>query len=153
MEAIFKRLFTRAGKADSIRIESAGIQGTGGVPRSEHDALAEYPEGAIMIPMLKDAGLDISAHRYRPVCRKLMEEAAVVMVPSEDIRSGQPNALRNQFPEFSNKIMLLRELVSEQIDIPDFGGSFDAAVHRTSLDLMLEYAERGYGQLSVLLRI
>lgn len=146
MEVKLKQLFEIAGRSD-VRVTSAGIAGTGGADRSRHTALSEYPEGAIMLPMLASAGLDISAHQHQPVTAELMAEAMVVLVPGEDVRSGRSNALIAQYPEHARKVKLLSEMVGREDDIPDFGDSQDPTLHERSLLMIVEFCEQGFKRI------
>lgn len=153
MEAKLRALFFERGLIGRVRLASAGIQGTHHTSPPRFMTLAEYPEGAIMLPMLREKGIDVSAHRYQPVTRVLVREAALILVPSEDIRSGRPNAMIRQFPFCKGKTKLFSELIGKKEDVPDFGDSFDEKIHRQSLEMICLFAEQGFTQLCVLASI
>ncbi len=153
MEARLKELFFQHGLVDQVRVDSAGIQGTGGTTTSKFLRLAEYPEGKIMLPLLAERGLDVSEHVYQPTTEQLVKEAAIILIPSEDIRSERPNALAKQFPQYRDKMILFSELVDEHEDVPDFGDCFDPAVHKKALEMIYDFCERGYDRLCDILKL
>lgn len=151
MEAKLKQLLAERGLADRVRIDSAGIQGTGGTAPPKFLRLADYPEGKIMLPLLAKRSLDITEHVYQPITEQLIKGTDVILIPSEDIRSERPNALAKQFPQYRDKMILLSELVGEHKDVPDFGDCFDQAVHKKALDMICDFTEEGFHRLCGLL--
>lgn len=151
MEVKLKQLFYQHGLAGQVRIDSVGIQGTGETSPPKFLRLAEYPEGKIMLPMLAGRGLDVGEHTYQPATKRLVQDAAIILIPSEDIRSERPNALAKQFPQYREKMVLLSELVEEYKDVPDFGDNLDPAVHRRALEMICDFTERGFERLVGLL--
>lgn len=151
MESKLRSLFADRGLSDRVCIESAGIQGTGNTALPRFLTLADYPEGAIMLPMLKKKGIDVSTHIYQPVTEQLIKDAILVLVPSEDIRSVRPNSLAIQFPSYKDKIKLFSELIEKTEDVPDFADSFDERLHRKALEMICTFAEQGFSRLCTII--
>lgn len=115
-------LRSRLGMGAPWRILSAGIAASDGAPAS--------PEGVVA---LREIGLDLSAHRSRPLTRTLAE-AADLLVP---LSLTHYAAIIERFPEAREKTLLLGSFLGDghgpPRDIPDpIGG--DAAVYRATRD-------------------
>lgn len=93
------------------RIESAGtwtIQG--------------QPAASYTLQVLQHRGIDIYDHRSRPVNRELLAQFNLILT----MESGHKEALRIEFPEFTDRIFMLSEMIGEVSNIPDpMGGSID----------------------------
>jgi protein-tyrosine phosphatase len=108
------------------RVLSAGIAATEGCPASPESVAA-----------LRERGLDLSAHRSRPLTRALVESADL-LVPLSLLHYA---AIVDRFPEAREKTLLLGSFLGDghgpPQDIPDpIGG--DAALYRTIRDRIAE---------------
>jgi protein-tyrosine phosphatase len=106
--ALFVRSLVKKGKLQDYHVESAGTW-------------AET--GALVVPSTKwindYLGLDLAAHRARPVTRELLGRQDLILV----MENNHWEALRVEFPEIRERIHLLSNVVTGMIyDIPDPGG-------------------------------
>jgi len=116
--------------------ESAGVAAWGGGPAS--------PEA---IEVMREIGVDISAHRSRKLSWKLVEEADLILA----MTGGHLHEINQRFPEAKGKVQLLNSFgPGPAADVADpFGLSADAYRHtRDELvqalgDLLLHLAEHG----------
>ena len=116
--------------------ESAGVAAWGGDPAS--------PEA---VEVMREIGVDISAHRNRPLTRALVDEAAIILAMTD----GHRREIERHFPEAAAKVRLVKSfgaVPAEDVADP-FGASVDAYRHiRDELvqalgDFLLYLAERG----------
>ena len=116
--------------------ESAGVAAWGGDPAS--------PEA---VEVMREIGVDISAHRNRPLTRALVDEAAIILAMTD----GHRREIERHFPEAAAKVRLVKSFgAAPAEDVADpFGASVDAYRHvRDELiqalgDFLLYLAERG----------
>lgn len=67
-------------------------------------------------------GLDIRAHRSKPVTLDLVQAADLVLT----MERNHKEALRAEFPDYAGRILLLTEMVGREENIDDpIGGSLD----------------------------
>jgi len=93
------------------QIESAGTWTVLGQPA------ASYTQ-----QVLQQRGIDIHDHRSRPVNRELLAQFSLILT----MESGHREALMVEFPEFSDRVFLLSEMIGEIYNIPDpIGGSIE----------------------------
>ncbi|MCI0520643.1 MAG: low molecular weight protein arginine phosphatase [Chloroflexi bacterium] len=99
-------LFREKVKASSEawRVESAGTWASAG------DSAARVSQAILL-----DKGIDLSAHRSRPVSRELLQEFNLILVMEE----GHKEALRIEFPEAAGKIYMLSEMIGQVYNIQD----------------------------------
>ena len=120
--------------------ESAGVAAWGGDPAS--------PEA---VEVMREIGIDISAHRNRPLTRALVNEAAIILAMTD----GHRREIERRFPEAAAKIRLVKSFgAAPAEDVADpFGASADVYRHvRDELvqalgDFLLYLAERGELQI------
>jgi len=80
------------------------------------------PAASYTLQVLQHRGIDIYDHRSRPVNRELLAQFNLILT----MESGHKEALRVEFPEFSDRIFLLSEMIGEVSNIPDpIGRSID----------------------------
>ena len=116
--------------------ESAGVAAWGGTPAS--------PEA---IEVMREIGVDLSAHRNRSLTRALADEAAIILAMTD----GHRREIERHFPEAAAKVRLVKSFgAAPAEDVADpFGASVDAYRHvRDELvqalgDFLLYLAERG----------
>jgi len=80
---------------------------------------------------LQHRGIDIHDHRSRPVNRELLARFNLILT----MEYGHKEALRVEFPEFSDRIFLLSEMIGEVSNIPDPMGSSIDDFEETAGDL------------------
>ena len=120
--------------------ESAGVAAWGGDPAS--------PEA---VEVMREIGIDISAHRNRPLTRALVNEAAIILAMTD----GHRREIERHFPEAAAKVRLVKSFgAAPTEDVADpFGASADVYRHvRDELvqalgDFLLYLAERGELQI------
>ena len=116
--------------------ESAGVAAWGGDGAS--------PEA---VEVMREIGVDISAHRNRKLTRALVDEAAIILAMTD----GHRREIERRFPEAAAKVRLVKSFgAAPAEDVADpFGASVDAYRHvRDELiqalgDFLLYLAERG----------
>jgi len=110
-EALLRDRLQKRGLTD-WQVESAGTwaQEVRGASRYSVEILAEQ-------------GLDIREHRSQMITRQHLQDADLVLC----MESGHVEALRAEFPEYTDKIYLFSEMVGHSYSISDpFGQSKDA---------------------------
>lgn len=108
-EAIFNALAERG--AVPARAESAGLY-----------ALPQSPASGEMRVVAKQMGLSLEEHRARPLSRKMLEEASLVLCMTQ----GQAEQLGRICPEQQGKIWAIRRCAGGEGDVSDpFGGSLE----------------------------
>ena len=120
--------------------ESAGVAAWGGDPAS--------PEA---VEVMREIGIDISAHRNRPLTRALVNEAAIILAMTD----GHRREIERHFPEAAAKVRLVKSFgAAPTEDVADpFGASADVYRHvRDELvqalgDFLLYLTERGELQI------
>ena len=132
--AILSKALEEMGIAEGWRIGSAGTWATAGLP-----ALQIVSSAADVL------GLDLSGHRSARVSGDLLQEHDLILV----MEASQKEALVSEFPELSERIYLLSNVVERRIyDIPDLRGS-EKAVIETGLELN-DLIRRGRDSICVL---
>jgi len=86
------------GESAVITVSSCGTGGFTDIPASEE-----------AVQVMKEAGVDISSHRSRPLTAGLLKEADLVLVMSE----RHLRHIEMLYPEFGRTTFLLRDYVSE----------------------------------------
>jgi protein-tyrosine phosphatase len=78
------------------------------------------PASAYTIAEMLERGIDMSPHRSRNIAEALIRRADLVLVMTRD----HAEALSVAFPDQSDKLYLLSDMVRETYDIPDpYGGT------------------------------
>jgi protein-tyrosine-phosphatase len=96
---------------EPLEVLTAGTATVEGLPASAHAVTA-----------MQECGLDLGAHRSRPVTQELLESVDLVLTMTRSHRA----ALKAQFPGQAAKIHTLAEYVGSPRDVEDpFGGSLD----------------------------
>mgnify|MGYP003601656164 CR=1 FL=1 len=120
--------------------ESAGVAAWGGDGAS--------PEA---VEVMREIGVDISAHRNQKLTRALVNEAAIILAMTD----GHRREIERHFPEAAAKVRLVKSFwAAPAEDVADpFGASADVYRHvRDELvqalgDFLLYLAERGELQI------
>ena len=88
---------------------------------------------------MKNKGIDISEHRARSVGKDLLQVFDLILT----MESGQKESMRVEFPEVSDRIFLLSEMVNQKQDVDDpYGGVFSE--YEQAADEIEEYLLGGY---------
>ena len=120
--------------SDQWKIESAGVWDMGGQQVAANTQL-----------ILKERGIDLNDHTSRTVSGTMLSEFNLVLV-MEDIHK---EVLKLAFPEYTDRIYMLSEMVGEFYDIVDpIGGSL-ADFEETALEMERILTE-GFEKISIL---
>jgi protein-tyrosine-phosphatase len=103
-QILFNNKMVEMGLKKYYQAESAGSWGVDDIP-----AAIEGQQ------VMRQRGLDLSAHRSRVVTQEIIENADLVLT----MERGHKEALKIEFPEKSGKIFLLSEIVNTIYDIED----------------------------------
>jgi protein-tyrosine phosphatase len=104
-EAAFRKIIQERGFENDWVVGSAGCW--------TEDGLPPFPSAAWMLEHL---GLDLSGHRSRSITRELIAQHQLVLV----MEKNQKEALQFEFPELSQKILMLTDACNRPVyDIPD----------------------------------
>jgi len=93
-EGILRYLVASDAFKGDIKVVSAGV---GAIKGHKASALAEE--------VCLDAGINISKHTSQPVTKRLLKDADLVLAMTQD----HENELKRLYPEFREKVFLLRE--------------------------------------------
>jgi protein-tyrosine phosphatase len=119
-EALFNQLLGEENLADQYQAESAATWGMDGLPAA---ADGQW--------VMRDRGLDISAHCSREVTPDIIREADLVLA----MESGHVEALRFEFPFKADQIYLLSEMAGPPYDVDDPYGRGVDRFERTAQEL------------------
>jgi protein-tyrosine phosphatase len=117
-EALFGQIVRDAGEAEDWWIESAGVSAFDGEQATNNTRV-----------VAAERGLDLSSHRSKLATRQVVEPFSVVLVMEERHR----RMLRDQFPEYSDRIHLLKEMTGGTDDVHDPVGT-DIVNYRAMAD-------------------
>ena len=78
-------------------------------------ALVGEPAAPNTQDVLRDLGLDVSAHRARSVSSELLGQFNLILTTER----GQKEALHAEFPQVRERVYLLSEMIGEEFDIRD----------------------------------
>jgi protein-tyrosine phosphatase len=91
---------------------------------------------------MEKEGIDFSDHRARSVNQNLLQAFELILT----MESGQKESMRMEFPESSDKIFLLSEMVNQKQDVENaYGGVFTEYEH--AVDEIEEYLLGGYDSI------
>jgi len=125
---IFNKILEEKNPEGDWRVESAGTWGLDGEPAA-----------AGSLAVMKNNGIDISEHRARSVGKDLLQVFDLILT----MESGQKESMRVEFPEVSDRIFLLSEMVNQKQDVDDpYGGIFSE--YKQAADEIEEYLLGGY---------
>jgi protein-tyrosine phosphatase len=103
-EALFNGMMEEMGLGDQYQASSAATWGIDGYPAP--------PDGQ---RVMRERGLDTSAHLSRAITREILESADLVLT----MEAGHKEALEIEFPEQRGKVYMLSEMVGSKADIED----------------------------------
>jgi len=106
---LFKNFIKQRPDAFAWRVESAGTWCREGLPAA---SMSQY--------VLRQRGIDISAHRSRMVSRDLLLSFNLILV----MEQGHKEALRVEFPQIVRRVHMISEMINLRRNIADpMGGS------------------------------
>lgn len=132
--ALFSALLKRRGTSAGWRVESAGTW-----------TLEDEPAAAKSIRLLNERGLNLRRHRSRSVSRELLRGFNLILT----MEHGHKEAMQAEFPEASNRIFLLSEMVGGNQEIKDPMGGPEADFLQTIAELET-LLEQGYDRIAQL---
>ena len=117
-EVLFEEIVRSEGEADDWWIDSAGVSAFVGEQATNNTRL-----------VAAERGLDLSSHRSKLTTRPVVEPFSLVLVMEERHRK----VLRETFPELSERVYVLKEMVGGTDDVHDPIGT-DIANYRAMAD-------------------
>ena len=129
--ALLQERIARAGLAETVRVESAGVR-----------AVAGYEVDPVIAAMLDEMGVKLAKKHATPVVEDVLREADLVLVMEE----AQRQALFYRLPSALPKIFLLSELAGRFDEVADPHG-MDAEAYNAMQTLVVELIEQGWPQL------
>lgn len=131
-EGILQKLVETRPDHDQWRVESAGICADLGSPATKH---------AQVIMACK--GIDISSHFSQPVDKKLIKQFDLVLTMEKIHR----DTLKHKFPEYSDRIFMISEMVGKVEDIADpIGGELED--YRVTADILEGIFSEGFDRIN-----
>jgi protein-tyrosine phosphatase len=103
-EALFGKIVRDEREAEDWWIESAGVSAFDGEQATNNTRI-----------VAAERGLDLSSHRSKLAARNVVEPFSLVLVMEERHR----RLLRDAFPEYSDRIYLLKEMTGGIDDVQD----------------------------------
>ncbi|MBK8797535.1 MAG: low molecular weight phosphotyrosine protein phosphatase [Anaerolineales bacterium] len=129
--ALLQQRIARAGLAEDVRVESAGVR-----------AVAGYEVDPVIAAMLDEMRVELAKKHATPVVEDVLREADLVLVMEE----AQRQALFYRLPSALPKIFLLSELAGRFDEVADPYG-MDAEVYYAMQTLAMELLDQGWSQL------
>lgn len=129
-----KRMVDETGEADDWRIESAGVGALDGQPATFESIL-----------VAAEHGVDIGGHLSRAATLERVELFSLVLV----MEQRHKDILDDEFPQLSERVRLMTELVGETGDIWDPVGT-GIENYRVMADRVKHILEAGFDRLGEL---
>ena len=121
-------------KNDKWRIETAGTWAVEGAAASHNAQI-----------VLEKIGVDLNSHRSRSVNAELLQSFNLILT----MEQGHKEALRAEFPQISDKIYMLSEMVDEVKDVYDpIGG--ELSDYEDAARQIKDYIDRGFNKICLL---
>lgn len=133
-EALMKDLLQQDGRLEAWIVSSAGTWASEGSPASDYSRR-----------VMRERGLDLSEHRSRHVTEEILREQDLILV----MERGHKEALRVEFPQISDRVRMLTELLGPPYDVRDPVGS-DVESYRATADELSDLIERGFERIVAL---
>jgi protein-tyrosine phosphatase len=110
---------------DDWKIESAGVWARGGFSAHHYVEL-----------ILQEKKIDLSQHRSRPITNEIIDQFNLILV----MEKGHKEGLKAAFPQVSNQVFLLSEMVNRRYEIidPIGGGIADFKETAQEIERILE---------------
>jgi len=119
---------------DEWQVQSAGVWADSG-----------YPAAVNTINVLAALGIDLRSHRSQPITQDLVYSFNLILV----MERNHKEALHAAFPNHSEKIFMLSEMVDKESDVVDPIGGSIADFEETARELE-EILDRGFHKISLL---
>ena len=129
--ALFKQIVQQAGGKLEWRIESAGTWALGGA------SAASGSENA-----LRARGIDLEDHRARGVTREMLANFDLILT----MERGHKEAMRVEFPDLTNRVYLISEMIDQGFDIRDPMGGTNEDFEET-LDTLERILIQGFNRV------
>ena len=130
-EALFKNIVAEEIDSKVWEVESAGTWAVAGIPAAKNSRLAMY-----------NRGLNIEGHRSQPVNGNMLNTFDLILT----MEQRHKEILSIEFPEISNRIYVLTEMVGISYDIWDpIGASLDE--FNNTADELENILTQGYGNI------
>ncbi len=130
-EGLMKRKLADRGLDAKHQVQSAGTWAVNGRPASEN-----------AIAVMKERGIDISAHIARTVTAEDVAEATLILVMTRD----HAQMLRNTWPQYDWKVYRLSTVAGKRRDVPDpYTGPIQE--YRAVADLIARYLDDGFERI------
>ena len=128
---IFSKVIEEKGESEQWKVESAGTWGLDG----ESASIGSQT-------VMNELGIDITDHHSRRVTYDLLESFDLILT----MESGHKEALQVEFPELSDRVFMLSEMINVEEDIPDpIGGPIEE--YKASADLIEHYILNGFTEI------
>jgi protein-tyrosine-phosphatase len=126
-EVLLKQKLKKYDPNTSWRIESAGTWAESGIPATQKS-----------INVMEKRNLDLTSHRSKIISKELLKQFDLVLTMDD----GHKESIKIEFPDFSNKVYLLSEMINAEISIDDpMGGSLNQ--FETIANQIDTYLEKG----------
>ena len=130
-EALFKNLVARENDSQVWKVESAGTWAVAGIPAAINSRLAMY-----------NRELDIEDHRSQPVNGKMLNTFDLILT----MERRHKETLSIEFPEISDRVYVITEMVGSLFDIWDpVGASLDE--FESTANELEDILTQGYGYI------
>lgn len=110
--ALINQQIKKSELQNKVECNSCGIQGSNNVPKPKFSNFSFYKDKyRILKPIFNKLKIDIDDHRSKPVTRKLVKSATIVIAMDKKTLKGS-SGLQKQFPEYVSKMILFTSLYS-----------------------------------------
>jgi protein-tyrosine-phosphatase len=133
-EVLFREYLKESSEVEDWWVDSAGVWAIDGEPATLRAQ-----------KVVKERGLDLSSHRSQPISHRLLENFDLVLVMEDRHRK----TLKDEHPEFADRIYLLTEMVGEERNIEDPVWGTEENYRETVREL-IDIFERGLDRIQSL---
>ncbi len=148
-EFVLNQELRKRGLSNEYVALSRGVQGTPVDPKPvRHSNIVYYEVWKDARPALEALKIDISSHVSKPISRKIMERANIVLAMDKKTRV----ALSTLFPKQKEKIYLFSELVDKQEDVLDPEGLVGKEKQLRTYQKIKNTVLQGFNKLLVLIK-
>lgn len=130
-EALLRRKLEEEGLDDDWQVESAGTWASPGQPAAEFSHIA-----------MQEMGIDIRQHRSKEVSEAYLKNFDLILT----MEKNHKEALQVEFPQLSDRIYMLSEMVGTMRDVDDpFGSSLSD--YRVTAQEIERYIQQGFERI------
>ncbi len=130
-EVLFEEIIQKEGEAEDWWIDSAGVSAFDGEQATNNTQI-----------VATERGRDLSSHRSKLTTRPVVEPFSLVLVMEERHRG----MLRDAYPELSERVFLLEEMIGGTEDVPDPIGT-DIVNYRAMADEVSSILRDGFDRI------